>query len=216
MKNNVKRNVIISVITICLLLLLLTGSTYALFSSHAEVSMVVSSAKVEVEAELTGIETYSMDVQQAQGKFELGGTAEINPTSGALELINVAPGDEVRFNVSITNNSTITILQRVRIANNDSEISKLLEVLEITIAGQAYAFNVNGELCMKSVENGQVTLAALDDTTWSTVLGGADSEVAVSILLPRTVGNDYQNKTCNLQVIVEAYQGNATELNPLA
>ena len=215
MKNNVKRNAIVSVISICLLLLLLTGSTYALFSSHAEVSMVVSSAKVEIEAELTGIETYSMNVQQPQGKFELGGVAEINAETGALELINVAPGDEVRFNVSVTNNSTITILQRVRIANNDAAISKLLEVLEVTIDGQAYAFDANGELCMKKVENGAVVLVELDDTTWATVTGGADTEVAVSILLPRTAGNEYQNKVCNLQVIVEAYQGNATDLNPL-
>ena len=216
MKNNVKRNVVVSVISICLLLLLLTGSTYALFSSHAEVGMVVSSAKVEIEAELTGIETYSMNVKQAEGKFELGGIAEINAETGALELINVAPGDEVRFNVSVTNNSTITILQRVRIANNDATISKLLEVLEVTIAGQAYAFDANGELCMKKVENGAVVLVALDNTTWATVTGGADSEVAVSILLPRTAGNEYQGKVCNLQVIVEAYQGNATELEPLA
>ena len=59
MKSNLKRNVVISVLTICLLLLLLTGSTYALFTDSASANIVVGSAKVDVEVEIAGLKTYS-------------------------------------------------------------------------------------------------------------------------------------------------------------
>ena len=219
MKNGIKRNVTISIMTICLLLLMLTGSTYALFTSQDSVNMVVSSANVKVEAEITDFKTYSLDVKQGEvsgvgtATFELGGTATLD-TDGALNLTHVAPGDKVEFTLSILNTSNITILQRVRILSTttDQDAVKLLGGLNITIAGKAYGFNEQGEFCNKVVDAaGTVTYTALDINSWASVNAMVNSNINVTVELPKSAGNEYQNLTWSLQVIVEAYQGNASE-----
>jgi predicted ribosomally synthesized peptide with SipW-like signal peptide len=200
MKSNLRRNVVISVLTICLLVLLLTGSTYALFTDQASTSIVVGSAKVDVEVEITDVKTYSMDVLQAQGKFELGGTAEVT-TEGVLALVHVAPGDKVEFTLDITNNSNITILERITFVNVTTDgVNPLLTNLVITIGSVEYKFDANGNFCRA---DGKAI-------AWNSVATGAQQDLVVTIELPTTAGNDCQEKSVTLQIILEAYQGNAT------
>ena len=213
MKKNIKRNVTISIMTICLLLLMLTGSTYALFTSQDSVSMVVTSANVKVDAKVTEFTTYSLEKVQPAGTFELGGTATLDSEDGALKLNLIAPGDKVEFKLDIINESNIEIRQRVRILSTttDAEAIKLLSGLNIKIGEQNYGFNDKGEFCNKNKDaNGNVTYTALDDTSWKEVAAKTDSSVKVTVELPKEAGNEYQNLTWSLQVIVEAYQGNAT------
>lgn len=199
MKNNLRRNVVISVLTICLLVLLLTGSTYALFTDSASTSMVVGSAKVDVEVEIANVKTYSMNVLQEQGKFELGGTASLEQ-SGELILVNVAPGDKVEFTLDITNNSNITILERIRFVNNSGEVNYLLTNLVVTIAGVEYGFDAQGNFVRA---DGQ-------ELAWEKVLVNAQTNPTITVELPREAGNNCQEKQVTLQILVEAYQGNAT------
>lgn len=197
MKSNLKRNVVISVLTICLLLLLLTGSTYALFTDSASANIVVGSAKVDVEVEIAGLKTYSYVDFEGTGEFVLGGNASI--TNGELSLVNVAPGDKVEFTLDITNNSNITILQKVRFTNSTSK-SPLLTELVITIAGRAYEFNASGEFVTADGK-------AVD---WDKITANDEKDVVVTVELPTNVGNECQEQSVTLQIIVEAYQGNAT------
>ena len=198
MKSNLKRNVVISVLTICLLLLLLTGSTYALFTDSASANIVVGSAKVDVEVEIADVKTYSLDVLQASGKFELGGTATLDSTTGELALDKIAPGDKVEFTLDITNDSNITILERVRFAK--SATNPLLANLKVTIAGVEYKFDANGEF----------VTADGSEVKWEKIEVGAQKDVVVTVELPKAAGNDCQEQSVKLQLILEAYQGNAT------
>jgi predicted ribosomally synthesized peptide with SipW-like signal peptide len=199
MKSNLKRNVLVSVLTICLLLLLLTGSTYALFTDSASANIVVGSAKVDVEVEITDVKTYSLDVLQASGQFELGGTANVDSTTGELALVHVAPGDKVEFTLDIENNSNITILERVRFVNTTS-VNPLLTNLVITIAGTEYKFDANGNFVTTDGK----------EVSWDKITVGAQKDVVITVELPKEAGNDCQEKSVTLQVILEAYQGNAT------
>lgn len=200
MKSNLKRNVVISVLTICLLLLLLTGSTYALFTDSASANIVVGSAKVDVEVEIAGVKTYSLGVAQPTGKFELGGTASVDST-GELALVRVAPGDKVEFTLDIENKSNITILEKVRFVNTTTKVNPLLTNLVITIAGTEYKFDANGNF----------VTADGKEVSWDKITVGAQKDVVITIELPKAAGNDCQEKSVTLQVILEAYQGNATE-----
>ena len=199
MKSNLKRNVVISVLTICLLLLLLTGSTYALFTDSASANIVVGSAKVDVEVEIADVKTYSLDVLQASGKFELGGTATLDSTTGELALDKIAPGDKVEFTLDITNDSNITILERVRFAKS-ATVNPLLTNLKVTIAGVEYKFDANGEF----------VTADGSEVKWEKITVGAQKDVVVTVELPKAAGNDCQEQSVKLQLILEAYQGNAT------
>ena len=178
MRKNAKRNIVLSVITICLLLVLLTGSTYALFSEKVEVvDMVVGSAKVDIEASIELTETKS-----------LGGTATLQ--NNVIELSNVAPGDEVVFTISIVNTSTIKIIQRVLVTESTNN-SELYDALEIKLYTK-----VNNQL------------VPLTDGAWSDVAAKTNTQIVVSVKLPETIGDDYQGASCSLKVTVEAYQAN--------
>lgn len=200
MKNNIKRNVLISVLTICLLLLLLTGSTYALFTDSASANIVVGSAKVDVEVEIADVKTYSLGVLQASGKFELGGTASVDSSKGELTLVNVAPGDKVEFTLDITNESNITILEKVKFVNTTGSVNPLLTNLVIKIGTVEYKFDASGNF----------VTADGSEAKWDKITVGAQSDVVISVELPKDAGNECQEKEVKLQLILEAYQGNAT------
>ena len=201
MAKNVKRKVVFSVLTLCLLLVLLAGSTYALFTDSADASIVVSSAKVDIEAEiLDDYKLYSLEVFQTNGKFELGGTAnfvqENGQLTGDLELINIAPGDRIEFTIQVTNNSNIDILQRVRIVgsaeNADNEV--LLDGLVVKVDGQVLDFD------------------NAPTSSWELLSPSTTpTNITISIELPVTAGNEYQNLKCTISLMIDAYQGNANK-----
>lgn len=201
MAKNVKRKVALSVITLCLLLVLLAGSTYALFSDSADTSIVVSSAKVDIEAEiLDDYKLYSLDVLQTNGKFELGGTAnfvqENGQLTGDLELTNIAPGDRIEFTIRVTNLSNIDILQRARIVGSaeNAENEVLLNGLVVKVDGAVLDFN---------------NTPASD---WETLSPSTTpTDITISIELPVTAGNEYQNLKCTISLMIDAYQGNANK-----
>ena len=201
MAKNVKRKVVFSVLTLCLLLVLLAGSTYALFTDSADTSIVVSSAKVDIEAEiLDDYKLYSLEVLQTNGKFELGGTAnfvqENGQLTGDLELINIAPGDRIEFTIQVTNHSNIDILQRVRIVgsaeNADNEV--LLDGLVVKVDGQVLDFD------------------NAPTSSWELLSPSTTpTNITISIELPVTAGNEYQNLKCTISLMIDAYQGNANK-----
>lgn len=201
MAKNVKRKVVFSVLTLCLLLVLLAGSTYALFTDSADTSIVVSSAKVDIEAKiLDDYKLYSLEVLQTNGEFELGGTAnfvqENGQLTGDLELINIAPGDRIEFKIQVTNHSNIDILQRVRIVgsaeNADNEV--LLDGLVVKVDGQVLDFD------------------NAPTSSWELLSPSTTpTNITISIELPVTAGNEYQNLKCTISLMIDAYQGNANK-----
>lgn len=171
-----------SIIAIAMSASLAVSGTFALFTSESEVNIAVTSGTVDVKASVNeeSLKTYSMGAIQEKGKFQNGGTAGFNAES-QLELSLMTPGDKAEFTVDIANNSNVAIQYKV-------------------------TFGVSGGLA--GVLDCDATNA---ENTWIFAEAGkAIDSVAVSVELPESVGNEYQNVTdTTISVKVEAVQGNA-------
>ena len=93
---------------------LVVGGTYALFTSESKVNVAVTSGRVKVLATIDDdFLTYSMGEQTAvNGVFYNRGTASFNGES-ELVLDRVAPGDMVKFDINVDNQSNIDVQYRV-------------------------------------------------------------------------------------------------------
>ncbi len=196
-----KKNVILSsILSLAMCASLITGATYALFTSETETNVAITSGKVEVVSKVTDLKLYSHQninvntnvgekIEMEGNTFLTGGTA--NYANGTLALDNIVPGDGVTFNVSVTNKSNVDIMYRTVISSATG--TGLINALDVEIDETAYVGKAVSE--------------------WTALEANADIEdIAVSIELPTTAGNAYQNKTVALSIAVEAVQGNAIEV----
>ena len=212
MTKSAKRNIIISaILAIIMCASLITGATFALFTSDSKVNIAVTSGKVSVIATVDNLQTYSGseltgDVtadenkikpvtdlgEYDNGTFVNGGTAEFNSEdANTLELTNMTPGDKVTFDIIVKNYSNVKVKYRTKIAvNSDTGLFAGLK------------FNIGG-MTLKS------------STAWKYLDPVTDPEYepvatyTCSVELPSDKGNEYQEKSCNISYIVEAIQSNA-------
>ena len=199
-----KKVLLSSVATIALCLCLIAGSTFALFTSQSEVGIEVTAAKVEMTANISGLELYSVKattngtIKDEFGgsyaydgplaTFANGGTATFE--DGVLKLNRVTPGDKVSFNIEGANTSDVAVQYRYVVECVKGE--KLMSGLLVTIKG--------------------VTYPILDSYTsvWSTLNPGSDiTPEPIVIEFPVKAGNEYQEESCEIKVTIEAVQGNA-------
>ena len=180
-----------SCLVIVLSFCLIVGSTYALFTSEAKISVSVTSGKVNLESTINekSLELFSLDVKQSENYFENGGTAELNSEEGKLDLNNMTPGDKVNFVIDLKNNSNINIKYRL-------------------------SWEVDGELkdALKMSAN---DIAITNNVSeWFDWLQADETlkKINVSIELPLNTDNKFQNKSASLLFKVEAVQGNASGL----
>ena len=191
-----KKTIVSSLLTIVLCLSLIAGSTYALFTSEDEINIAVASGKVNVVATILedGMKTYSLDEEQAAGKFANGGIADFAITEEdgkVLTLDKMTPGDKVVFAIEITNNSNVAMKYRV-------------------------AWDVSGELApaLKATAGGdKIENGASAWTPWAIPVAedGSDKAKTIEVVveLPAETGNEYQDKSAKIAFTVEAVQGNA-------
>ena len=182
-----------AIVAITLCAAMIVGATFALFTSESKINIAVNAANVDITATIndSSLKTYSMGVEQATGKFELGGTAKITVENKipTLTLDQIAPGDKVTFEIDMENNSTIDVLYRVTWVVN----GELYGALEATADGS--------KLVNNTTEWFSWTIPADD--------AAKVKSVPVSIELPKEVGNDAQGDTAAISFTVEAVQGNA-------
>ena len=206
-----KKNVLLSSIaTIALCLCLIAGSTFALFTSRSEVNIAVTAGKVEMLAgvAITSVESvekatagatdvvvdengaeyaWSYSDTTAPYNFINGGTAVVN--GAVLTVDKITPGDRINLSVSGTNNSDVAIQYRYIVECVDGY--KLMDGLKITVGGATYS-----------------SLASYT-SVWAPLAANTDMPVEnITIELPVSAGNEYQEKTTSIKVIVEAVQGN--------
>ncbi len=186
-----KKNALISsILTITLCLSLIAGSTFALFTSEDKVNIAVTSGKVDVIAniEKDSLNLYSMDVKQTSN-FENGGTA-IFTDDDTLALNNITPGDKATFDINVTNNSTVAVQYKLAWSID----GKLSDALIATVDGEA----------LKS--------GTSDWAEWNIPTTDAEKvhTLSVSVELPTSVGNNYQDESCEISFSVVAVQGNGT------
>lgn len=197
-----KKALLSSILTIALCFSLIGGSTYALFTNESEVNMAAASATVSIEAKITGLMLKDLNEAQyvrsvANGEtanFESGTTPDtrtVTFTDGnKLTLSNIVPGDSIKFNVEVDNDSNVAIKYRVVI----SAEGELFSGLKVTADGE--------------------TFLGKSYTAWTVLEAGVDgATVPFEITLPDSGNNEhdnkYQGKTCDMVVRVEAVQGNA-------
>ncbi len=175
----------------------LAGATYALFTSESKVNIAVTSGNVNVTATIENLKTYSGvdltgdandDIKETQdGEFTNGGKAILD--GGILKLEKMTPGDKATFDIKVTNNSNVKTKYRTYISSTND--TGLFNGLNVSVGNEKfYGFTVKSSLKDLSQE-------------------GEVETVHVEVYLPSDAGNAYQDKTCEMKFVVEAYQGNA-------
>ena len=192
MTKTVKRNVVISaILAIMLCISLITGATFALFTSESKVNIAVTSGKVSVIANVdeTSVQTKQLyDTEYKDGIGNMYGEASFN--DDGLSLEKFVPGDGIKFNIVVKNESNVPVKYRTIIScENDNG---LFAGLNVTVG-----------------ENENYSGAALVSNWAELAVDSADVFVPVTIELPEDAGNEYQEKTCIVSYKVEAVQGNA-------
>ncbi len=196
-------------ITSCILSLimcasLLTGATYALLTSEKETNVAISAGKVEVTATIKDLSLHSpaqiernddgtvtirdnSNAAHSEG-FANGGLASINENK--LSISNMTPGDIVKFNINLNNNSNVSIKYQTQIVAEDG--SDLMQYLKITIDGTVYdgGFSSVGSDWVQLIPNQTI------------------KPIAVAIELPIEASNEIVEKTAQLTIKVVAVQGN--------
>ncbi len=201
-----KKSIVASILALVLCFSLVTGATYALFTSESKNNIAINAGKVEVVAALEkaekdwvyspkGISMTDDKITDAEnvadvnnGTFYNGGTAELKDNT--LKLVNVTPGDKVSMNIKITNNSNVAALYQMAVwATNDNG---LFAGLKVTVDNDVFD-GVESRTKWKAISPDQKEV----DT------------VPVIVELALDAGNEYQNKSVELVFGVFAVQGNA-------
>lgn len=180
-----KKALVASILTIALCLSLIAGSTFALFTSESTVNVAVTSGKVNVEATASTPEygsTLSNTLEQS-GANAVGNTITID---------KMVPGDFVKFNITITNFSDVTVKYR-------TVFTKVVD---------------DGLWAGLKIKIGDADYTATKASVWESLTPGSDSiTVPVEVSLPVEAGNEYQAKSCTFAYTVEAVQGNAETID---
>lgn len=195
----IKRKIVVSsLMAIGFCASLITGATYALFTSQSDVNIAVSSGKVNVNAFVDNIKLYSPTLVSEKGEVINNDNAAIGTTfanggkvffsNNNLVLENITPGDKVEFDINIENNSNVTINYR-------------------TLIGCEYGTGLFDGLVVK-MNNIKYDGTTRYSSYRAIVPETKNDSIHVEIELPLTVGNEYQGKSTKLYYRVEAFQGN--------
>ena len=201
-----KKTVLVSsILTIVLCVSIIAGSTFALFTSQDDVNIAVTAGQVKMDAaiELVQLESVKGDpagtivdengntyiYEVVSPNFTNGGTAAV--TSSLIELTEVTPGDKATFKITGANTSNVAIQYRYVITCEEGE--ELMKGLKF------YVNDVEVNDYMESYTSPWYALATGNDI----------APVKIAVELPVDKGNEFQNKSTTIKVLVEAVQGNA-------
>ena len=192
-----RKTLLTSILAIVMSLSMIAGATFALFTSESQVDISVTSGTVNVEASIDETSVYTKqlyDTDYTQGATNMyEGVATF--TEDGLTLEKILPGDGIKFNIIVKNESDVTIKYRTIISCAID--TGLFAGLDVSIGD-------------KNGYNG-VTLVS----NWAQLeVGSANAIIPVVIELPEGAGNEYQDKTCTISYKVEAVQGNAQVEDP--
>ena len=180
----------------------------SLFTSQSKVNIAVTSGKVDVVASVEAFKLYSVEakedgtivdenggkyeyVERTDGKFINGGTAVLD--GSVITLDKVTPGDKISFGIDAANESNVAIKCRYIIQCAGDEA--LMKGLLVYINGVAYP-------ALKSYTSEWTALEVGKSIT-------DEKNIEIVVELPIKAGNEYQEKTTSINVLVEAVQGNA-------
>jgi predicted ribosomally synthesized peptide with SipW-like signal peptide len=188
-----KKKLLISILTLVMCFSLMTGATFALFTSESKVNVAITSGNVSVVATVDdeSVVTYSMGIEQDYATWENGGNVVISSTDNTINLNNITPGDKVEFDIIVHNKSDVKVKYRTSFNATNSQ-DELIGGLLVTINGVTYSgFGIY--------------------SNWKPVEVGCEDEiVSIAIELPESAGSEYANKQTAFAFSVVAIQNNAT------
>ncbi len=194
-----RRIVFTSVVTIVLCLCILTGSTFALFTSEDKVNIAVTAGVVNLTATIDDksidyftvrtINNTDTTTYHSTTNFENGGIAELQ--SGTLSIQRMTPGDKLDFTINLTNNSNVDIKYCVVWTFNDS------------------AAGINNS----KGKNLHEVIDVIGEKSWTDWKANESKNKTTEVIihLPDEVGNDYQQAGASINFVVYAIQGNANQ-----
>ena len=196
-----KKGILVGAIaTIALCVSIVTGATFALFTSETKTNVVVKAGTVSVTATIKDELTATHGVwNEEKGIYEekdflLAGenAAALDEKKQTLTLDNIVPTDKVSFTIAVKNDSTVPIKYRTIVACTKDD--GLAGGLSVTIDEQKFTTSAIGE--------------------WTQIAAkGEIADVNVTVELPFDADNKYQNKSCTLSYKVEAVQANGKTNN---
>lgn len=177
------------------------GGTFAYFTNAQKSSVSVKSAKVAFELEASDLHVFSLDIEQQNGLFQNGGTAELDGT--AVRLVNVTPGDKVVFNAKVVNKSTVKTqyLFYTSFAN------------EVKGEQEGAKFLSQGGLEIKATDINDPDVAVPTEVQLLDAEQNPDNnEFQVTIEMPVDRGNEFQDASADIILGVSAIQANGPRL----
>ncbi len=189
-----KKALLTSILSIVACLCLMTGATFALFTSASAVNIAVTSARVEMTASVSGLKYKTLtnqtwtDATDGKTNFDnIGGSAVLSGDTVTLD--KMVPGDAVQVTISVDNASTVDVQYKI----------------ETVVEGE-----LAPALTLKTTLEGEEIAITNKSTTWSIAkVGEAIADIPVSVEFPDADDNrDYMGKNASVKFIVHAVQGN--------
>ena len=201
--NSNKRSILTTIIVAVICIVIVTGSTFSLFTSKTGTNIAINSGTVNMTAIIDSetLALYSMGARMGDN-FANGGSASFNDEVTSITLDKMTPGDSVRFNIILTNSSTVDFKYRVTCTVD----GKLAEALVSTANGDTVINGNSGWLTWDETGN---TKTLEIEISFPEGLYGADYSQY----------DQYMNETATIDFKVEAVQANGVEqyeasLNP--
>ena len=207
-----------ALLSIALCVSLITGATFAIFTSEANVNIAVTSGTVKVTAEVTGFTLYSPTTLNADGSvanmenaatenaFKNGGTAAMN--GGKLQINGITPGDKATVELTITNEGNVSTLYRYGYTLLSSEGEAYDGEALTLFEGLNFVFD---EMNAKTVTDTETNVTVAYKTAYAEL---PESKTVTAVVeLPGTAGNKYQDLSLTIAFVVEAVQANIDTTN---
>lgn len=227
-----KKVLLSSILTIALCVCLIAGSTYALFTDEAPVSISVTAGKVDVDANITddSLKAWSLNETKPTGLdqyFANGGDVDenndvwVDPNTGNLQIIRMTPGDKVEFTIDVTNSSDVAIQYKL------GAVSALPEA-ETGAEEQVDLFPALTITATITKADGTTETVTLEGTTteastdWlgliapATTAGASIATITVNVEFPNGTpahDNDFQGGVTDIAFTVTAVQSNGAAAN---
>ena len=212
-----KRILLTSVCSILLCFCLITGATFALFTSDSKVNVAVTTGKVDVTAETDNFKVYSGQWNETTGKYDsilqnglnFATSGNVSIKDNEITISGMVPMDKLTFDINIKNNSNVDVKYQTifTLKGTQGEVN-LLDVLEITVN--------EPNASLKTVKSGNSVIS-----NWVNLSPKTENEdktvttLNVSIYLPELVDNKYQDLTAQFTYCVNATQQNAHTVDPV-
>ena len=197
-KSMKKKYIITAAITAALMAAGAVGGTIAYFTSENKANMSIEAGVVRMSLEASNLKLYSLDVEQQNGQFQNGGTAELQDATVTLE--KMTPGDRVEFDLALNNQSNVLAKYQLLYA----------------FANEQKGVEVNAELDYATAKLSSGLMITMKDANGNaapaemTNIAPGDDMPAYHVVveLPKEAGNEYQGAKSDVEFKLYGVQAN--------